>query len=778
MNDSQKSNTTNSIDLNKELLESDYNLEIIDINTLQDNRYYEVNDCFSSKKDMKRQSWLNDNITIKCLHCNKDFTIFRRKHHCRNCGGIFCYECSSNFIQIPKFIDNCPKKHTNPYDIKNYIPDTIKKGTLNILGYNIKEERVCIICYVKIHNIMEISDLIKIFSNIILDVPTYKKIALVNKSWNKISKYYLSSFQEIQYYLPDHVFNDNSKERELLWVNRFYLAGHSKWLILLIKSIDWNKISESDKKEVIKILNSPRICSCKDIFCGPKCTEIFTPEDSIICLYPYIDNSYIRRYIFKCLSNAMIKELLCYLPYLVHSLRYYYKESDNNKDNNKDKDNIYDITEYLIHISKHNYVFFNYFYWELNLHINFTNKTDDYLQVNKSLYDNIKRKLLNSVNKGFKDILINSMTFTNNLSKIMEKEKYNVNIKKIIKEHLQDYDYYDKYPISLPIQPSQVTIGLDINNIEFKNSNTKPIILNFNCIKKENNKYDKDNKDDKNNKDDKDNLKKYNFSVLYKSEDVRKDYIISKIISIMDIIIQKELEIDLNLVHYNILPIDENSGYVEIVPDSETIYDIKSKFKFTIQNYIIENNSNEPIEQLRDKFVKSCAGYCVISYLLGIGDRHLDNIMIKKEGILFHIDYGYILGNEPKFFTKKTFGMDEIRLTSDMIDMMGGLESKHYKKFVELCNTCFNCLRQHSNLFYILLSMLHFYKPDIDGKNTYNKEIIQKYIIDKFIPYESNTEAKIHINTKISNNTHQSIGTSISDFFHYYNKEFKFNFFN
>ena len=52
------------------------------------------------------------------------------------------------------------------------------------------------------------------------------------------------------------------------------------------------------------------------------------------------------------------------------------------------------------------------------------------------------------------------------------------------------------------------------------------------------------------------------------------------------------------------------------------------------------------------------------------------------------------------------------------------------------------------------------------------------YIIDKFIPYESNTEAKIHINTKISNNTHQSIGTSISDFFHYYNKEFKFGFFS
>lgn len=33
--------------------------------------------------------------------CNTNFWFGRRKHHCRNCGFLFCRDCSSRIIPIP-----------------------------------------------------------------------------------------------------------------------------------------------------------------------------------------------------------------------------------------------------------------------------------------------------------------------------------------------------------------------------------------------------------------------------------------------------------------------------------------------------------------------------------------------------------------------------------------------------------------------------------------------------------------------------------------------------
>ena len=46
--------------------------------------------------------WTEDKSVSNCFHCREEFYFFLRKHHCRNCGRIFCYKCSNKFTIIPK----------------------------------------------------------------------------------------------------------------------------------------------------------------------------------------------------------------------------------------------------------------------------------------------------------------------------------------------------------------------------------------------------------------------------------------------------------------------------------------------------------------------------------------------------------------------------------------------------------------------------------------------------------------------------------------------------
>ena len=47
---------------------------------------------------------------------------------------------------------------------------------------------------------------------------------------------------------------------------------------------------------------------------------------------------------------------------------------------------------------------------------------------------------------------------------------------------------------------------------------------------------------------------------------------------------------------------------------------------------LIYAHINCSFENAVEEFLLSCAGYCVATYVLGVADRHSDNIMLRKNG--------------------------------------------------------------------------------------------------------------------------------------------------
>ncbi|KAF8640401.1 hypothetical protein AX17_000070 [Amanita inopinata Kibby_2008] len=52
---------------------------------------------------LSRHYWMDDENCKECYDCKSIFTTWRRKHHCRICGQIFCSRCASNIIKGSRF---------------------------------------------------------------------------------------------------------------------------------------------------------------------------------------------------------------------------------------------------------------------------------------------------------------------------------------------------------------------------------------------------------------------------------------------------------------------------------------------------------------------------------------------------------------------------------------------------------------------------------------------------------------------------------------------------
>jgi phosphatidylinositol 4-kinase len=140
---------------------------------------------------------------------------------------------------------------------------------------------------------------------------------------------------------------------------------------------------------------------------------------------------------------------------------------------------------------------------------------------------------------------------------------------------------------------------------------------------------------------------------------------------------------------YRILSVSQRTGLIEVLTDATSLDGLKKSEKYPAEGGLrayFEQVYGDPkstsFQAAQRNFITSLAAYSLVSYFLGLKDRHNGNIMIDTRGHLIQIDFGFAMGMAPG----NDFSMERapFKFTEEYLDVMGGPQSTCYKEFREL----------------------------------------------------------------------------------------------
>ncbi|XP_014210139.1 phosphatidylinositol 3-kinase catalytic subunit type 3 [Copidosoma floridanum] len=514
----------------------------------------------------------------------------------------------------------------------------------------------------------------------------------------------------------------STEEQDLIWKFRFYLSTQKKALTKFVKCVNWKVLGE--ERQALEMLS---------IWAPPD------PEDALELLGPAFTHVAVRKYAIQRLNHALDDDLMLYMLQLVQALKYedfdYIKkvseyrmrpeeQTSSNKSERTDKeekDRTFsssailvrdfqcndpedkqnfqtDLASFLITRACRNSTLANYLYWYLCVECE--NPIDSLSSAKQDsrvgeMYATVKDMFVNALSSGnsvwqerkaFLDKQKNFIDQLISLTKAVARESGNRKKKtERLRALLSDSEpnfrvnFSNFEPIPFPLDPDISIKGISPNNAILFKSALMPIKLTFFTT----------------------NNKEYN-AIFKHGDDLRQDQLILQTIALMDKLLRRE-NLNLKLTPYRVLATSPRHGFLQFIESTtvaEVVANEGSILNFFRKHHPSENDPYGVAPEVLDTYLRSCAGYCIITYVLGVGDRHLDNLLLTTSGKLFHIDFGYILGRDPKPLPPP------MKLSKELVDGMGGIGSENYHEFRKQCYTAYLHLRRNANLILNLFSLM------------------------------------------------------------------------
>ncbi|GAU33793.1 hypothetical protein TSUD_221310 [Trifolium subterraneum] len=374
--------------------------------------------------------------------------------------------------------------------------------------------------------------------------------------------------------------------------------------------------------------------------------------DALELLSPVFESEEVRAYAVSVLERADDEELQCYLLQLVQALRF--ERSDKSR-----------LSQFLVQRALSNIELASFLRWYVAVELYDPAYAKRFYCTYEILEENMMKMGAgaNGEEDGFKrwQSLVRQTELTAQLCSITRDvrnvrgntQKKIEKLRQLLSGLLSELTYFDE-PIRSPLTPGVLITGIVPSESSIFKSALHPLRLTFKTANGGTSKI-----------------------IFKKGDDIRQDQLV--------------------------LATGQDEGMLEFIP-SHSLAQILSEHRSIIsylQNFHPDDNGPFGITATcLETFIKSCAGYSVITYILGIGDRHLDNLLLRNDGSLFHVDFGFILGRDPKPFPPP------MKLCKEMVEAMGGAESQYYTRFKSYCCEAYNILRKSSNLILNLFYLM------------------------------------------------------------------------